>query len=146
MRSWLINSENCSGFSDLSAIASGLVGVMMDFDDQSIGSGGDRGPRHRQHLVAPPGPVRRIGNDRQMGKLLHDRNRRDVHRVSRVGFKGADAALAKDDVVVPAGEQIFGRSSSSSIVAAIPRFSSTGFFILPSSRSRLKFCMLRAPT
>src|SRR5471030_3197864 len=37
-------------------------------------------------------------------------------------------------------------SSNSSIVAAIPRFSSTGLRCLPNSRSRLKFCMLRAPT
>ena len=34
----------------------------------------------------------------------------------------------------------------SSMVAAMPRLSSTGLRSLPSSRSRLKFCMLRAPT
>src|SRR5438477_188299 len=35
--------------------------------------------------------------------------------------------------------------SSSSIEAAGPRFSSTGLSVLPTSESRLKFCMLRAP-
>ena len=32
------------------------------------------------------------------------------------------------------------------MVAAMPRFNSTGLRTCPSSRSRLKFCMLRAPT
>ena len=35
--------------------------------------------------------------------------------------------------------------SSSSIDAAGPRLSSTGLSVLPTSESRLKFCMLRAP-
>ena len=37
-------------------------------------------------------------------------------------------------------------SSHSSIVAEMPRLSSTGFRACPSSRSSVKFCMLRAPT
>ena len=37
-------------------------------------------------------------------------------------------------------------SSHSSIVAEMPRFSSTGLRACPSSRSSVKFCMLRAPT
>ena len=35
-------------------------------------------------------------------------NRGDVERVARVGFEGADAALAEDHVVVAAGEDVFG--------------------------------------
>ena len=35
---------------------------------------------------------------------------------------------------------------NSSRVAESPRFSSTGFFALPTRFSREKFCMLRAPT
>ena len=37
-------------------------------------------------------------------------------------------------------------SSHSSIVAEMPRLSSTGLRACPSSRSSVKFCMLRAPT
>ena len=37
-------------------------------------------------------------------------------------------------------------SSHSSTVAAMPRLSITGLRVRPSSRSRVKFCMLRAPT
>ena len=37
-------------------------------------------------------------------------------------------------------------SSHSSIVAEMPRLSSTGLRAWPSSRSSVKFCMLRAPT
>ena len=37
-------------------------------------------------------------------------------------------------------------SSHSSIVADMPRFSSTGVPVRPTSRSRSKFCMLRAPS
>ena len=36
--------------------------------------------------------------------------------------------------------------SHSSIVADRPRFSRMGFLVCPSSRSKSKFCMLRAPT
>src|SRR6266446_1133659 len=32
----------------------------------------------------------------------------DIERVARVGFEGADAALAEDDVVVAAGKNVFG--------------------------------------
>ena len=58
--------------------------------------------------VAAAGAVRRIADDGQVRKLLDDRDGGDVHRVAGVGLEGADAALAEDDVVVAAGEDVFG--------------------------------------
>ena len=43
------------------------------------------------------------------------------------GLEGADAALAEDHVVIAASRIYSAASSHSSIVAAIPRLSSTGF-------------------
>ena len=48
--------------------------------------------------------------------------------------------------MLPPARMYSADSSHSSIVAEMPRFSSTGLRVLPSSRSSVKFCMLRAPT
>ena len=81
----------------------------MDFDDESVGAGGDRGPRHRRDHVATPRPVARVGDDRQMTQLLHDWNRRDVERVARVVLERSDAALTQDHVVVAAAQDVLRR-------------------------------------
>ena len=56
-----------------------------------------------------------------------------------------DVRIGGDEVIVMAGP-CSAESSHSSIVAEMPRFSSTGLRTWPSSRSSVKFCMLRAPT
>ena len=91
----------------LRAVGQRLVGLMMDFDQQRIGARRHRSPRHGRHFVAASGAVRRVGGHRQMREFVDDRNRGNVHRVARVGFKGADAALAQNDFVVAAREQVF---------------------------------------
>ena len=48
--------------------------------------------------------------------------------------------------MLPPARMYSADSSHSSIVAEMPRLSSTGVFEWPSSRSSVKFCMLRAPT
>ena len=60
-------------------------------------------------LSRRPDCVRRVGDDRQVGEFVDDRDGGDVERVARVGLEGADAALAEDDVVVAAGQDVFGR-------------------------------------
>src|SRR3989304_1758555 len=85
------------GVEALRTVRERLLGVVVDFDDEAVRPGGDRGARHRDHLLAPARPYSAV-------------------------------------------------SSHSSIVAERPRFSSTGLRTRPSSLSRSKFCMLRAPT
>src|SRR6185312_9398995 len=58
--------------------------------------------------VALADAVRWIAKHRKVRELLEHGDRGDVHGVARVGLEGADAALAKHEVVVAAGEDVFG--------------------------------------
>ncbi len=78
----------------------------MDLDEQAIRAGRDRGAAHRQYLVAQPGAVARIRHHRQVGQLLHQRDRREVEQVARRRVEAADAALAENDLAVPLGEDV----------------------------------------
>src|ERR1035438_1559525 len=92
----------------LRPVGEGAVGVGMDFDHQAVGARGYGGPRHGSHDVAAPGGVRRIGENRQVGQFLHRRDGGEIERVARVGFEGAYAALAENNVVVAAGQDVLG--------------------------------------
>ena len=59
----------------------------------------------------------------------------------QAGFDGPITGVSS-----PPASRYSAEHNNSSSVAAMPRFSSTGLRALPSSRNRLKFCMLRAPT
>src|SRR5579885_239341 len=74
----------------------------MYVDDHCVGTGGDGGAGQRDDEVAPAARVRRVDDDRQVRKLVHDRYRADVERVAGRGLEGTDAALAQDDVEVAA--------------------------------------------
>src|SRR6266850_1189196 len=93
----------------LRAIAQRAIRVVVDLDDEAIASRRDRRARQLRHHVPPTGAVARVGDDRQVTQLLHDRNRGDVERVARRGLERADAALAQDHVVVAAREDVLGR-------------------------------------
>ena len=145
-RTCCIISLNCAGVERLRAVAQRAIGIGMHFDDQAVGSRGHRGASHGQHLIAAAGSVRRIAHHGQMRKLLHHRNGRNVHGISRVRFERADAALAQDHFVISAAHDIFGGQQQFLDGGGLPRFSNTGLRSLPTSRSKLKFCILRAPT
>src|SRR5216117_3061979 len=81
-------------------------GIVVDFDEQAVGASGNGGASHGRDFVATAGAVRGVANHWQMGKLLDDRDGGDVEGVARVGFERADAALAEDDVVIAAGEDV----------------------------------------
>src|SRR5262249_13137489 len=79
-----------------------------DFNKEAVGTCGDGGPGHGRDFVAASRAVRRIGPHGQVRKLLDYWYRGKIERVARVGFKGADAALAENHVVVAAGKDVFG--------------------------------------
>src|SRR6266849_3194054 len=97
-----------SGLEGLRAIGKSVVGVVVDFDEQAVGAGGYGGAGHGRNFVAASGAVGGIGEHGQVRELLDDRDGGDVERVACVGFKGANAALAEDYVVVAAGEDVLG--------------------------------------
>ena len=96
------------GIQRLRAIAERVVGVMMHFHEQTVRARRHRRARHRRHLIAASGAMRRIGHHRQVRKLFHHRNRGHVERIARVGFEGADAALAQNHFVIAARKNVFG--------------------------------------
>src|ERR1019366_8797817 len=84
------------------------VGIGMDFDHQAVGAGGYGGPRHGSHDVAAAGGVRRGGENRQVGQVLDPRDGGEIQGIARVGFEGADAAFAENNVVIAAGQYVLG--------------------------------------
>jgi len=120
----------------LRAIGKRVIGVVVDFDEEAIGAGGDSGAGHGRHFVAAAGAVRRIRKHRKMRKFFDDRDGGDVEGVAGVGFKGADAALAENDVEIAAARMYSALISSSSIVADMPRFKRTGLRTSPRARRR----------
>ena len=94
------------GVEALRAVGQRAIGVGMDLDQQPVGAGGDRGARHRDHHVAVPGAVARIGHDRQVREPVHHGNRAQVEQIAGGGVEAADAALAENHVGVPLGEDV----------------------------------------
>src|SRR5690242_13502600 len=80
----------------------------MDFDEEAIGASGYGGSGHGGNFIAATGAVRRIGDHREMRKFFDDGDSCDVEGVAGVGLEGTDAAFAEDDVVIAAGENVFG--------------------------------------
>ena len=71
----------------------------------------------------------------------------EMSRVERVAVSKVRIPRSQSTIwSLPSLATYSAESSHSSMVLATPRFSSTGRSARPTSRSRSKFCMLRAPT
>ena len=81
----------------------------MHFHDQAIGARGHRNARQCGDKIAVPSRVAGIGDHRKMRDLFEQGNRGYVEGVAHRCFKGADATLAKDHVVISLRKNIFGR-------------------------------------
>src|SRR5688572_14557986 len=93
----------------LGPVAQSAIGIVVHLDDQAVGAGGDGRPRHGRDFIAAAHAVAGIDKDRKMRELLHDRNCRQVQRVAREGFEGANTALAQDHVLIAAGQDVLRR-------------------------------------
>src|SRR5690242_15287082 len=92
----------------LRAVGERPVRIVVDFDQQAVGTGSDGGAGHGRNLIAAAGGVRRVADDGQVRELLDDGNGGEIEGVACVGFKRADAAFAKNDVVISARKNVFG--------------------------------------
>ena len=81
----------------------------MDFDQEAVGAGGQRCSGHRRHVVALAGAMAGIDQNRQVRQRLYRRDDGQVERIAAMVRKRPYAPLAEDDVVIAAGEQVFGR-------------------------------------
>ena len=77
----------------------------MHLHDQAIGLGGYGNARQRRHQFAMPRRMAGIGNHRKMRYLLEQRNGRNVEGIAGCRLKGANAALAEDDIRIAIVEQ-----------------------------------------
>ena len=81
----------------------------MHLQNQAVRPGCNRGQRHGLYQPPIAGRMGRINDNRQMGFLLDNRDDTQVQGVPGIFFKGADAALTKDDLIITARHDIFRR-------------------------------------
>jgi hypothetical protein len=70
------------GNDGLDPIGESFLGLVVDFDEQAVGSHGDCGARERKNLVALAGAVARIDEDGQVAAFLDGGNDRKVQSVA----------------------------------------------------------------
>src|ERR1700728_1385040 len=76
----------------LGAVGEGVVGIVVDFDQDAVGACGYGGSSHGRDFVAAAGAVAGVAEHGEMRKLFDYRDGGDVEGVAGIGFKGADAA------------------------------------------------------
>src|ERR1039458_7118009 len=76
----------------LRAVGERFIGLVMDLNEHGIGARGSGGKRHGGYFVAASGAVRGIGRHWKMREFVNDGDRGNIHRVTSVSFKSADAA------------------------------------------------------
>lgn len=141
------SSANCEGVSDCAPSHSGVNRVIVDLDHDTVCAACRCRQRHRRH---EHGQVRSRGWGRQRREdaKAHGASERQTDRACfwcrshRCGCRGSQRMTCS----LPLAMMYSALIRSSFIVAAMPRFNKMGFFVLPSSLRRSKFCMLRAPT
>ena len=92
----------------LHAVGEGFFGLVVNFDEEAIGTDRDGGARKRQDFVTLAGAVAGIDKDRKVAAFFDGRNNGEIECVAREVGEGADSAFAEHDVVVAFGEDIFG--------------------------------------
>src|SRR5687768_17234842 len=83
-------------------------GTRVSFDHETVGTGSDRGQRHRLNQFRTAGSVRRIDDYRERAVFLQIRYRVQIESVASRRLKGADSAFAEDDPVVSTPDDIVG--------------------------------------
>ena len=92
----------------LVAVAQGTGRIIVHFDHDPIGPRRHSRHGHRGNQCRLAGGVAGINDDRQVSQLAQHRDGRQIQRVARVGFKGADAALAQNHLLIAFTHDVFG--------------------------------------
>jgi hypothetical protein len=71
----------------LHAVGEGLIGGVVDFDEQAVGAHGCRGAGERQNFVAFAGAVAGVDQDRQVAAFFDRGDDREVQRVAEWSAK-----------------------------------------------------------
>ena len=86
----------------LGSVAQGLVRGMVDLHHQAMGCTGNGGPAQWDYLVASPGGMAGVDNNRQMAFIADMRDGRQVQRVAAVVNKGPYPSFTQDDIFIAA--------------------------------------------
>ena len=92
----------------MDAVGEGLLGLVMDFDQEAVGADRYGGAREGENFVPLAGAVGWIDKDRQVAAFLHGGDYGEIESVAGEVGEGADAAFAEHDVVIAFAEDILG--------------------------------------
>ena len=95
------------GEDGLHAVGEGFFGLVVDFDEQSIGADGDCGAGEGKNFVTLAGAVAGVNQDWKVAALFDGRDDGEVERIAGKIGEGADTAFAEHDVVIALGENVF---------------------------------------
>src|SRR5882672_351952 len=93
-------------FERLRSVGKGVIGIVVDLDQETVCARSHGSARHGRNLVAAARAVRWIAPHGQMRKLFDYGNCGDVECVARISFVSAYTALAQNHVVVSTGENV----------------------------------------
>ena len=84
-----------------------MLGIVVHLDDQAVRAAGRRSKGHGLHQAADARGMAGIDNNRQVGQLMQHRHATQIQGVAGSRFKGADAPLAEDHLLIAAGHDVF---------------------------------------
>ena len=118
----------------------------MHFDNDGVRSNRNRSARNRRNQALLAGAMRRIGHDRQVRKFFGESDGGKVESIASGGFKRLDSALAKGNLIVSAGKQVFGGQQPLLDRGRGAALEQNRLLDGREPSQQGKFCMLRAPT
>jgi len=92
----------------LHAVGEGLVGGVMDFDEQAVGAYGHGGAGEGQYFVAFAGAVTGVDEDGQVAAFFNGGDDRQIESVAGMVGECAHAAFAEHHVVIAFAQDVFG--------------------------------------
>jgi hypothetical protein len=108
------------GTERLRAVAQRVGGIVMHLDQKGRRSRSHRARGERRNQCGTAGRVTGIDDDRRCVMWRSTGTSAEVQRVSRIGFEGAHAAFAEDDVSLPEAMTYSALMSHSSYVTKDP--------------------------
>src|SRR5208282_1970132 len=91
----------------LGSVGESALRTRMHLDNDGVRSHRNRSARNRRNQALFAGAMRGIGHDRQVRKFFGESDGSKIESVARGSFESLNSALAKGDLIVAAGKQVF---------------------------------------
>ena len=104
--------------------------VVVDLDQQSVGTGSHGA--HGQGIYQPAlaGGMAGIDDDGQVGQLPQHGDAGQIQGVAGVALKGADTSLAEDHILIAAGHDVLGAHQPLLVGGGHAPFDHDGFVLM----------------